>query len=437
MRFYLAVALVCLGACAQTPNHALIYSKEFGKKPDLVEPEVSLLPTAKIARAVGFKAGEAPTPAAGWSVNRFAEGFAHPRWLLELPNGDLLVAETDTPRDSGGFSGLKGLAAKLMMRYGGSNRGSADRIRLLRDTDHDGVADLNVHLVENLHSPFGMAYRDGYMYVANTDALLRFKYQLGEDSIAAPAEHLTDLPALPYNHHWTKSLLFDSTGRRLWIGVGSNSNIAENGMEHEEMRAAILQYDVESGELSVYASGLRNPVGMALHPETGGLWTVVNERDELGDQLVPDYLTEVIEDEFYGWPVWYMGGNKDERVLAQGIDNSTRPREPDYALGAHTASLGLDFYDYPHPSLRHAAIIGQRGSWNRSQFAGYKVIAVQFDTGRPKDALPVTLLDGFLNEKGQARGRPVGVQVLGDGAIVVADDVAGIVWRLAPAVSAK
>uniref|UniRef100_UPI003F69672B PQQ-dependent sugar dehydrogenase n=1 Tax=Aequoribacter sp. TaxID=2847771 RepID=UPI003F69672B len=274
-------------------------------------------------------------------------------------------------------------------------------------------------------------------YVANTDALLRFPYELGEEYVAGPAEHLTDLPALPYNHHWTKSLLLDSVGRRLWIGVGSNSNIAENGMENEEMRAAILQYDIESGELSVYASGLRNPVGMALHPETGGLWTVVNERDELGDQLVPDYLTEVIEDEFYGWPVWYMGGNKDERVFAMGIDNDTRVREPDYALGAHTASLGLDFYDYPHPSLRHAAIIGQRGSWNRSQFAGYKVIAVQFDAGRPKDALPITLLDGFLNEKGQARGRPVGVQVLGDGAIVVADDVAGIVWRLAPAVSTK
>jgi glucose/arabinose dehydrogenase len=437
MRFYLAVAMVCLGACAQTPNLALTNLKEFGKSPDLAEPEVSLLPTAKIARALGFRAGEAPRPAAGWTVNRFAEGLVHPRWLLELPNGDVLVAETDTPQNSGGFDGIKGLAAKLIMRYGGSNRGSADRIRLLRDADGDGVAERSVTLLEDLHSPFGMAYRDGSLYVANTDALLRFPYELGEEYVAGPAEHLTDLPALPYNHHWTKSLLLDSTGRRLWIGVGSNSNIAENGMENEEMRAAILQYDIESGELSVYASGLRNPVGMALHPETGELWTVVNERDELGDQLVPDYLTEVIEDEFYGWPVWYMGGNKDERVLAMGIDNDTRVREPDYALGAHTASLGLDFYDYPHPSLRHAAIIGQRGSWNRSQFAGYKVIAVQFDAGRPKDALPITLLDGFLNEKGQARGRPVGVQVLGDGAIVVADDVAGIVWRLAPAVSPK
>ena len=437
MRFYLAVAMVCLGACAQTPNLALINSKEFGKNPDLSEPEVSLLPTAKIARAVGFRAGEAPRPAAGWTVNRFAEGLAHPRWLLELPNGDLLVAETDTPQNSGGFDGIKGLVAKVIMRYGGSNRGSADRIRLLRDVDGDGVAERSVKLLEDLHSPFGMAYRDGYLYVANTDALLRFPYQLGEDNVSGPTEHLTDLPALPYNHHWTKSLLFGSTGRHLWVGVGSNSNIAENGMENEEMRAAILQYDIESGELSVYASGLRNPVGMALHPKTGELWTVVNERDELGDQLVPDYLTEVIEDEFYGWPVWYMGGNKDERVLAMGIDNDTRVREPDYALGAHTASLGLDFYDYPDPSFKYAAIIGQRGSWNRSQFAGYKVIAVQFDAGRPKDALPITLLDGFLSEKGQARGRPVGVQVLGDGAIVVADDVAGIVWRLAPAVSTK
>ncbi len=432
MRLFWVVAVLCMTACGHAPIHAPVDAVEYGAIPELADPESSLLPTARIARAVGFKPGEAPSPALGWTINRFAEGLTHPRWLLELPNGDLLVAESDTPQNSGGFDGIKGFAAKWMMRFGGSNRGSADRIRLLRDADRDGIAERSIYLLEDLHSPFGMAYREGYLYVANTDALLRFPYDLGEDSVAGPAEHLTDLPALPYNHHWTKSLLFEPGGQSLWIGVGSNSNIAENGIENEKMRAAILRFDLEIGELGVYANGLRNPVGMALHPETGGLWTVVNERDELGDQLVPDYLTEVIENEFYGWPVWYMGGNKDERVLALGIDNGMRPRDPDYALGAHTASLGLDFYDSPHPRLDNAAIIGQRGSWNRSQYAGYKVIAVEFEGGRPKDALPITLLDGFLNETGQARGRPVGIQVMQDGSIMIADDVGGIVWRLAP-----
>ena len=432
MRLFWVVAVLCVTACGHAPSRAPVDALEYGAIPELVDPELSLLPTARIARAIGFEEGEAPRAAAGWTVNRFAEGLTHPRWLLELPNGDLLVAETDTPQNSGGFDGIKGLAAKWMMRYGGSNRGSADRIRLLRDADRDGVAEHSVYLLEGLHSPFGMAYRDGYLYVANTDALLRFPYHLGEESVAGPAEHLTDLPALPYNHHWTKSLLFKPSGQSLWIGVGSNSNIAENGMEHEAMRAAILEYDLESGGLSVYASGLRNPVGMALYPQNNTLWTVVNERDELGDRLVPDYLTEVVEGGLYGWPLWYMGGHKDERVVAMGIESDTRPLEPDYALGAHTASLGLDFYDYPHPSIQSAAIIGQRGSWNRSQLAGYKVIAVKFESGRPADAMPMTLLDGFLNDRGQARGRPVGIQVMKDGAIMIADDVGGVVWRLQP-----
>ncbi len=432
MRFCWVFAIVLLGACARGPVIAPVDATEFGHRPNLSEPSVTLIPKSKIARAIGFEEGEAPRPATGWRVNRFAQDLAHPRWLFELPNGDLLVAETDAPRDSGGFSGIKGLVARWMMRYGGSNKGSADRIRLLRDADRDGVAEHSVYLLENLHSPFGMAYREGYLYVANTDALTRFPYLLGDDSVRGPAEQLTALPALPFNHHWTKSLLFAPNGNQLWIGVGSNSNIAENGMASEQMRAAILAYNLKNGDLSVYASGLRNPVGMALHPQTNALWTVVNERDELGDRLVPDYLTEVVEGGFYGWPVWYMGGRKDDRVVAMGIDNDNKPREPDYALGAHTASLGLDFYSYPHSSIENAAIIGQRGSWNRSQFAGYKVIAVKFESGRPADAMPMTLLDGFLNDRGQARGRPVGIQVMKDGAIMIADDVGGVVWRLQP-----
>jgi glucose/arabinose dehydrogenase len=243
---------------------------------------------------------------------------------------------------------------------------------------------------------------------------------------------LTALPGGPLNHHWTKSLVLDASSENAYIGAGSNSNIAENGMEAEFNRAAILRYNFASGQLHVFASGLRNPVGMAWHPKTGELWTVVNERDELGDQLVPDYLTQVEEGGFYGWPLFYMGGNVDARVEAMGVAEDRTPLEPDYALGAHTASLGLDFYNHVHGDLTNAAIIGQRGSWNRSQFAGYKVIAVPFVDGKTRDALPITLLDGFLTSDGKAQGRPVGIEVLQDGSILIADDVANTVWRLSP-----
>jgi len=318
------------------------------------------------------------------------------------------------------------------MQRGGSNLGSANQIRLLRDTDSDGVADVSSVLIDNLHSPFGMAYSNGNLYVANTDSLVRFKYSLGATRITCEPTVLTELPGGPLNHHWTKSLVLDASSENAYIGVGSNSNIAENGMKAELNRAAILRYNLSSGELSLFASGLRNPVGMAWHPATKELWTVVNERDELGDQLVPDYLTRVTEGGFYGWPLFYMGGNVDARVEAMGISESRTPLEPDYALGAHTASLGLDFYDHKLGDFTGAAIIGQRGSWNRSEFSGYKVIAVPFNDGQAKDALPITLLDGFLTQDGKARGRPVGIEVLRDGSILVADDVANTVWRLSP-----
>jgi glucose/arabinose dehydrogenase len=405
---------------------------EFGPNPNLTEPDSQLIPTAKIPKAVGFAPGDGPRAASGWQVQAFAQNLRHPRWLLELPNGDILVAETDTPEGSGGFGGIKGLVAQLMMKRGGSNLGSANQIRLLRDTDSDGAADVSSILVENLHSPFGMAYSKGNLYVANTDSLVRFEYALGTTRIASKPTILTGLPGGPLNHHWTKSLILDESGENAYIGVGSNSNIAENGMEAEINRAAILRYNFSSGELHLFASGLRNPVGMAWHPTTGALWTVVNERDELGDQLVPDYLTGITEGGFYGWPLFYMGGNVDVRVQAMGITEDRTPLEPDYALGAHTASLGLDFYDHNLGELSTAAIIGQRGSWNRSEFAGYKVIAVPFVDGQVKDALPITLLDGFLTADGKAQGRPVGIEVLRDGSILVADDVANTVWRLSP-----
>jgi len=405
---------------------------EFGSSPSLVEPDPQLIPTAKIAKAIGFDDGIVPRAADGWRIQAFAQNLQHPRWLLDLPNGDVLVAETDAPKDSGGFAGIKGLVAKFMMRRGGSNLGSANQIRLLRDTDSDGEADVSSVLIDNLHSPFGMAYSNGNLYVANTDSLVRFKYTLGATGAASEPVVLTELPSAPFNHHWTKSLILDESGENAYIGVGSNSNIAENGMKAELNRAAILRYNLSSGELSLFASGLRNPVGMAWHPATKELWTVVNERDELGDQLVPDYLTRVTEGGFYGWPLFYMGGNVDARVEAMGISEGRTPLEPDYALGAHTASLGLDFYDHKLGDFTGAAIIGQRGSWNRSEFSGYKVIAVPFNDGQAKDALPITLLDGFLTQDGKARGRPVGIEVLRDGSILVADDAANTVWRLSP-----
>lgn len=428
----LALSFLSLLGCTTTTTMAPTTESEFGPNPNLTAPDPQLIPTAKIAKAIGFEDGIVPRAADGWRVQAFAQNLRHPRWLLELPNGDILVAETDTPAESGGFGGIKGFVAKFMMQRGGSNLGSANQIRLLRDTNSDGVADKNSVLVDNLNSPFGMAYREGNLYVANTDALLRFDYTLGATRISSKPTILTDLPGGPLNHHWTKSLILDESGENAYIGVGSNSNIAENGMDAELNRAAILRYNLAAGELSVFASGLRNPVGMAWHPTTRELWTVVNERDELGDQLVPDYLTRVTEGGFYGWPLVYMGGNVDARVEAMGITEGRTPLEPDYALGAHTASLGLDFYDHRLGDLTEAAIIGQRGSWNRSEFAGYKVIAVPFNGGQAKDALPITLLDGFLTEDGKARGRPVGIEVLRDGSILVADDVGNTVWRLSP-----
>jgi glucose/arabinose dehydrogenase len=427
-----ALSFLSLLGCTTTTNMAPTTESEFGSSPSLVEPDPQLIPTAKIAKAIGFDDGIVPRAADGWRIQAFAQNLQHPRWLLDLPNGDILVAETDAPKGSGGFAGIKGLVAKFMMRRGGSNLGSANQIRLLRDTDSDGEADVSSVLIDNLHSPFGMAYSNGNLYVANTDSLVRFKYTLGATGAASEPVVLTELPSAPFNHHWTKSLILDESGENAYIGVGSNSNIAENGMKAELNRAAILRYNLSSGELSLFASGLRNPVGMAWHPATKELWTVVNERDELGDQLVPDYLTRVTEGGFYGWPLFYMGGNVDARVEAMGISEGRTPLEPDYALGAHTASLGLDFYDHKLGDFTGAAIIGQRGSWNRSEFSGYKVIAVPFNDGQAKDALPITLLDGFLTQDGKARGRPVGIEVLRDGSILVADDVANTVWRLSP-----
>lgn len=450
-----ALVSVSTGCASDSVN--LPEANEYGPNPKLVAPSSSALPTVAIAKAVGWPEGGAPTvgkalqdPENPLVVTRFAEGLDHPRWLLVLPNNDVLVAETNKPASKGGFSGIKGWVAGLMMRYGGGGGASANRITLLRDTNNDGVADLQVALLENLNSPFGMAYANGHLYVANTDAVVTVPYTLGSLEIEDAPAVLAPLPAGDLNHHWTKGLAIAPDGKTLYASVGSNSNIGENGMAAEHQRAAILAINAETGGTQIFASGLRNPVGMDFEPTTGKLWTVVNERDELGDQLVPDYLTSVAKGDFFGWPYSYWGNILDERVAFSASPLTTSARAPDYALGAHTASLGLAFYpsyhsragdytaDYvlthhavmsPVDTWEDMAIIAQHGSWNRSVPSGYKVIAVPFSNGLPSGK-PQTVLEGFLSPEGEAYGRPVGVAVNTSGAILIADDAGDIIWHL-------
>ncbi|MFZ1425956.1 MAG: sorbosone dehydrogenase family protein [Geminicoccaceae bacterium] len=404
----------------------------FGPDPALPKPEKSLLPTVNIATAKGWPQGETPTAASGLAVAAFAADLAHPRWLYVLPNGDVLVAESNSqPKES---TGVKDWVTKQVMKVAGAGPASADRITLLRDADGDGKPETRTVFLQNLRSPFGMALVGNDFYVANTDAVVRFPYEDGQTEITAAGAKLVDLPAGPINHHWTKNLIASPDGSKLYVTVGSNSNVGENGMENERDRAAILEVDRASGSSRVFASGLRNPNGLAWQPQTGELWTAVNERDELGDNLVPDYMTSVRDGAFYGWPYSYFGPNVDERVQPPRPDLVATAVAPDYALGAHTASLGLCFYtaNALPEHYRSGAFIGQHGSWNRSEPAGYKVIFVPFADGRPA-GLPEDVLTGFLDEGGSALGRPVGVAVDGKGALLVADDVGNVIWRVTPA----
>ena len=372
-----ALSLGALPAGAQTP------ATSFGPNPVLPAPESSLLPTVKIATAKGWASGQKPTAAPGLTVMSFADGLDHPRWLHVLPNGDVLVAETNKPAKES--SGVKDWAIQQVMKVAGAGTASADRITLLRDADGDGRAETRSAFLEGLHSPFGMALIGSDLYVANTDAVMRFPYQEGQNRIAEPGTKLTDLPAGPINRHWTKNLIASADGSKLYATVGSNSNVGEDGLENEVNRAAILEIDRKTGQWRVFASGLRNPVGLAWQPQSGALWTAVNERDELGDDLVPDYMTSVRDGGFYGWPYSYFGAHVDTRVEPQRPDLVATALAPDYALGAHTASLGLCFYDGDALPARYAggAFIGQHGSWNRSAPAGYKVVFVPFQDGRP------------------------------------------------------
>jgi len=404
----------------------------YGSDPDLPKPQSSLLPTVNIASAKGWPAGEMPIPATGLKVQAFAKGLRHPRWLYVLPNGDVLVAETDAPPKPDDSKGIKGKIMKWVMQRAGSSHPSANRISLLRDSNGDGVAEQKTVFLQNLNSPFGMALVGNMLYVANTDALMRFPYQNGATQITATGTKMLDLPAGRLNHHWTKNVIANPAGSKLYITVGSNSNVAENGLEQEQGRALIMEFDIASAQARPFATGLRNPNGMDWQPKSGTLWTVVNERDELGNDLVPDYLTSVKEGAFYGWPYSYYGQHVDTRVKPQNPAQVARAIPPDYALGNHTASLGLAFYRADlMPQYRNGALIGQHGSWNRKPHSGYKVIFVPFQNGQPMGP-PQDVLTGFLSDQGDAYGRPVGVAVDSSGAILVADDVGDVIWRVSP-----
>ncbi|MDF3863077.1 sorbosone dehydrogenase family protein [Pseudomonas denitrificans (nom. rej.)] len=428
--FPLLIALTVAG-CGD--KSALPFTAGTGPQPQLPEPQSSLLPTVNIANATGWPADQKPHAAQGLEVQRFADKLEHPRWLYVLPNGDVLVAESSAPpkEESGG---LKDWVAGKVMEKAGANVPSANRITLLRDADGDGVPEQRSVLLEGLFSPFGMALVDNWLYVANADAVVRFPYKSGETTISAKAEKVVDLPGGPINHHWTKNILASPDGRYLYATVGSNSNVGENGLDAEKNRAAILQIDLSNRNVRVFAFGLRNPNGLGWEPNSGALWTAVNERDELGNDLVPDYMTSVKDGGFYGWPWSYYGQHVDKRVEPPRPDMVEKALVPDYALGSHTASLGLAFYQgslLPE-RYRGGVFIGQHGSWNRKPRSGYQVVFIPFGGGKP-NGQPVTVLDGFINDNDEAMGRPVGVAVDKFGGLLVADDVGNTVWRLRPA----
>ena len=402
-----------------------------GPHPTLPAPQKSLIPVVHIAPAIGWRNGERPVAATGTQVVAFADRLDHPRWIYVLPNGDVLVAESAAPERPEDGKGIKGFFIKKAMKRAGSAVPSANRITLLRDTDRDGVADERSIFLSQLNSPFGMTLVGDQFYVANTDALLRFPYRAGDTSITTAGTRIADLPGGQLNHHWTKNVIANADGSKLYVTVGSNSNIAENGMDQEHERAAILEINASNGERRVYASGLRNPNGMAWEPVTGRLWTVVNERDELGSDLVPDYMTSVRDGGFYGWPYSYFGQIVDDRVQPPRPDLVARAIKPDYALGPHTASLGLALSAgarLPAP-FRDGMFVGQHGSWNRRPFSGYRVIFVPFANGLPSGE-PIDLLTGFVDQAGNAQGRPVGVAVDKQGGLLVADDVGNVIWRV-------
>ena len=426
-----ALALVMVSALAACGDMAkLPDTAGMGPRPTLPAPVISLIPTVNIAPAKGWPAGMMPTAMAGLTVTAFATGLDHPRWVYTLPNGDVLVAESNAPPKPEGGKGIKGWVMKQVMGRAGAGVPSANRITLLRDVDGDGRAEVKTVFLQNLSSPFGMALVGNDFYVANADAVVKFPYQSGQTSISAAPVKVVDLPGGPINHHWTKNLIPNADGSKLYVTVGSNSNVGERGMAAEEGRAAIWEVDTKTGAHRVFASGLRNPNGMGWAPD-GALWTVVNERDEIGSDLVPDYLTSVKDGAFYGWPYSYYGQNVDERVKPARPDLVAKAVSPDYALGSHVAPLGMAFSNAKSlpTALASGVFVGEHGSWNRKPLSGYKVVFVPFSGSQPK-GLPIDVLTGFLSPEGHAYGRPVGVAMDPRGALLVADDVGNAIWRV-------
>lgn len=424
--------VLTLTACGNAAQFSV--AEGSGPEPRLPSPSESLIPIVNIAEATGWPAGGQPDTVAGTQVAVFADNLEHPRWLYVLPNGDVLVAETNAqPKpDSGG--GIRGWIQGKIMKKAGATVPSADRITLLRDSNGDGVADKRSTLLQDLNSPFGMALIGDSFYVANTDAVMRFPYEKGQTRILAKGTKVAGLPAGNINHHWTKSMVASSDGSKLYVGVGSNSNVGENGLENEKGRASIWEIDAQTGKHREFATGLRNPVGMAWESESGKLWVAVNERDLLGSDLVPDYMTSVTDGGFYGWPFSYFGQNVDERVKPRHPDKVAKAIKPDYALGPHTASLGLTAAEgnLLPAEFKNGMFVGQHGSWNRKPRSGYKVIFVPFADGEP-DGPPVDVLTGFINADDKAQGRPVGVVIDKQGGLLVADDVGNIIWRVSRA----
>ncbi|WP_018149565.1 PQQ-dependent sugar dehydrogenase [Henriciella marina] len=433
MRAASPIILACaaLAACGTTADQPV--SIGYGASPELPEPSNNLIPIVNVQKATGWPDGARPVAAEGLQVQAFATGLDHPRALHVLPNGDVLVAETNAPPRPQQGQGIRGFFMKQAMEKAGAAVPSANRISLLRDTDGDGIAETRHAFLEGLNSPYGMQLVGDTLYVANTDAIIAFPYEAGATSIDAPGTTLTTLPAGPVNYHWTKNIIASPDGTKLYAAVGSNSNIAENGLAAEEGRAAIWEVDIATGEKRLYATGLRNPVGLAFNDASGKLWTAVNERDELGNNLVPDYVTSVDEGAFYGWPWSYYGQTVDTRVQPVNAAKVAAATAPDYALGSHTASLGIAFADGAAlgPDFEDGLFVGQHGSWNRKPAVGYKVVFVPF-AGTDPDGMPVDVLTGFLDGN-KARGRPVDTAIANDGALLVTDDVGNVVWRVAAA----
>ncbi len=440
----LSAALLALAACGKASD--LPSSATYGPDVKLTAPDPNgPIPTLNPAKAVGWPAGGAPTAPAGFTVTRFAEGLAHPRWLYLLPNGDVLVVESNSPARK--KTSLTDWVAAAVFKRAGADAASANQITLLRDADGNGAPEQRTVFLKGLNSPLGVALVGETLYVANTDSVMAFPYTPGATAISGPGVKIADLPAGAPNQHWVRNLLASPDGKTLYVSVGSHSNLAEGGIDKEARRAGILAIDLASKTERVFATGLRNPVGMAFEPTGGALWTAVNERDMLGNDLVPDYMTSVQDGGHYGWPWSYYGQNVDVRMQPQRPDMVAKAIRPDYALGAHTASLGLAFYPaIPVVELaagqtapasfpaRYAlgAFVGQHGSWNRKPASGYKVVFVPFSGGKPNGAAQ-DFLTGFLDAKGQALGRPVGVAVDRTGALLVADDVGNVVWRVSAA----